>query len=61
MTTDLVVLNYATGEVDFYYFDMNLDSDAIEDFLFNQKKYRETEISWMFGEQLFINNYGNNY
>ena len=59
--TELVVLNYASGEVDLYSFDMKLNSEEIEDFLFNQKKYRETEIHWMFGEQLFINNYGNNY
>ena len=57
---ELVVLNYATSEVDFYSFeDSSVD---IEDFLFNTKKYRESEISWMVSESLFINNYGgNNY
>ena len=59
--TELVVLNYATSEVDFYSFDMDITSDTIEDFLFVKKKYRESEISWMVADNLFINNYGNNY
>lgn len=56
---ELVVLNYATSEVDFYSFED--DSIDIEDFLFNTRKYRESEINWMVSESLFINNYGNNY
>lgn len=56
---ELVVLNYATSEVDFY--SLEDDSIDIEDFLFNTREYRESEISWMVSESLFINNYGNNY
>lgn len=56
---ELIVLNYATSEVDFYSFED--DSIDIEDFLFNTRKYRESEINWMVSESLFINNYGNNY
>lgn len=53
------MLNYATSEVDFY--SLEDDSIDIEDFLFNTREYRESEISWMVSESLFINNYGNNY
>ncbi len=60
-TTDLIVLNYDDGSVDFYSFDFKMNSDEIEDFLFNRKNYKESEIHWMFAPKIVINNYGNNY
>ena len=60
-TTDLIVLNYENGSVDFYSFDFEMTRDEVEDFLFNRKNYKESEIHWMFAPKIVINNYGNNY
>lgn len=60
-TTDLIVLNYDDGSVDFYSFDLRMTGEQIEDFLFNHKNYKESEIEWMSAPKITFNNYGNNY
>lgn len=56
-TTDLIVLNYNNGSVDFYNFDFEMNNDEIENFLFQKKNYKESEISWMFAPKISFKNY----
>jgi hypothetical protein len=56
--TEIIVLDYSNSNVDIYKLDITLTNEQVENFLFNTKGYKESEIEYMFAEKLYINNYG---